>query len=226
MTLERLLKWTGLVAVVAGILFVVVQPIHPPDTLASVTTGQWAIVHYLTLAMTVLFGVGVTGIYVRQVEESGWLGFVGTVTLNLALFITAAMVFIEAFVSPVLADRDPELVSALLGLVSGTPATVDLGPLATLWAISGIAFPLGCALLGFATIRARVLPRLAGAVFGFGLPVAVVVVSLLPGDLHRLGAIPIGVGLAWLGWAVWTGTGRTDAVSATPQAVQVNARPV
>lgn len=218
MTLERLLRWTGMVAVVAGILFVVVQPIHPPDTLASVTTGQWAIVHYLTLAMTVLFGVGITGIYVRQVEETGWLGLVGTVTLNLALFITAAMVFIEAFVSPVLADRDPEFVSALLGLVSGTPGTVDLGPLATMWSVSGVAFPLGCAVLGFATIRARVLPRLAAAVFGFGLPVAVVVVSLLPGDLHRLGAIPIGVGLAWLGWAVWRGA--ADRESVVPETIQ------
>ncbi len=215
MTLERLLRWTGMVAVVAGILFVVVQPIHPPDTLASVTTGQWAIVHYLTLAMTVLFGVGITGIYVRQVEETGWLGLVGTVTLNLALFITAAMVFIEAFVSPVLADRDPEFVSALLGLVSGEAGQVDLGPLATLWAISGVAFPLGCALVGFATIRARVLPRLAAAVFGFGLPVAVVVVSLLPGDLHRLGAIPIGVGLAWLGWVVWRGADVAPRVMET-----------
>lgn len=213
MTMQRLLKWTGMVAVLAGILFVVVQPIHPPDTLASVTTGQWAIVHYLTLAMTVLFIVGITGIYLRQVEETGWLGLVGTVTLNVALFITAAMVFIEAFVSPVLADRDPEFVTALLGLVSGEAGQVDLGPLATLWAISGVAFPLGCALVGFATMRARVLPRLGAAVFGFGLPVAVVVVSLLPGDLHRLGAIPIGIGLAWLGWAVWTGTDRTEQMA-------------
>lgn len=203
MTTSKLLKMAAAAAIVAGLLFVVVQPIHPSDTLASATTDQWAIVHYATLAMTILFVVGITGIYLRQVEETGWLGFAGFVTLTLGLLITGAMVFIESFVEPVLAQRDPDYVVALLGLVSGAETQVDLGALPMLWSISGVLFPLGCLLFGLAVMRARVLPRLAGAVFAFGLPIAVVVVSLLPYDLHRLGAVPVGIGLAWLGFALW-----------------------
>lgn len=203
MTGKKLIRWTGLSAVVAGILFVAVQPIHPPDTLASVTTVQWAIVHYATLAMTILFAVGITGIYLRQVEETGWLGLAGVVTVNLALLITGALVFVEAFVEPVLAERDPEYVEALLGMVGGTGSQVDLGTLPVLWSVSGVLFPLGCLVIGIALMRARVLPRLASGVFAFGLPVALVVVSVIPFDLHRLGAIPVGIGLAWLGYALW-----------------------
>lgn len=216
MTRSKLIRSTGIAAVVSGLLFVVIQPLHPAETLAAVTTEQWAIVHYATLVMTVLFAVGITGIYARQVEESGWLGLVGVTTLNVALIITGALVFIEAFVSPLLAARDPEVVEGLLGMVSGTGSQADLGVLPGLWAISGVLFPAGCLLLGIAALRARVLPRLASGVFAFGLPVAVIVVSLVPGDLHRLGAVPVGVGLAWLGFALWTEKGEqpTDLAAA------------
>ena len=124
--------------------------------------------------------------------------------MNLALIITGMMVFVEAFISPELAGRDPEYVEALLGMVSGAGSQVDLGALPLLWSVSGVLFPLGCLVVGIAVMRARILSRWAAGVFAFGLPVAVVVVSLLPGDLHRLGAVPVGVGLAWLGYTLWT----------------------
>jgi hypothetical protein len=37
-TASSLIRWAGLSAMAAGITFVVVQPIHPPDALSSVTT--------------------------------------------------------------------------------------------------------------------------------------------------------------------------------------------
>lgn len=204
MTAARLIRWAGLAAALAGVLFVIIQPIHPPDTLASVTTATWAIVHYATLAMTVLFLVGIAGIYARQVEETGWLGLSGFLLLGLGLLITAAFVFVEAFISPVLAADHPEVVEGFLSLVDGSATVTDLGALPALWSASGVLFPLGCLVLGVATLRAGILPRWASAVFAFGLPVVLVVVSLLPFDLHRLGAIPIGVGLAGLGRALWS----------------------
>jgi hypothetical protein len=62
-TVSKLTRWAGLSALVAGILFVVIQPLHPPDTLSSVTADAWAIAHYLTIAMAVLTLVGITGLY-------------------------------------------------------------------------------------------------------------------------------------------------------------------
>ncbi len=204
MTFSKLTRIGAASAIVAGLLFVIIQPIHPSDTLASVTTGTWATVHYLTLVMTVLFLAGMTGIYARQLEQVGWLGFIGYTTLGLGLLITGAFVFIESFVSPVLAASQPQYVEGLLSLVGGSEVGVDLGLLPDLWAVSGILFPLGCLVFGVAVLRARVLSRPAAVVFAFGLPVAVLVVALLPFDLHRLGAIPVGVGLAWLGISLWS----------------------
>ena len=72
-TASSLIRWSGLSAMVAGILFIVIQTIHPADILSSVTTGRWAIVHYLSIAMCLLGLLGIAGIYARQVEEAGWL---------------------------------------------------------------------------------------------------------------------------------------------------------
>lgn len=207
MNQEKLIRMGGVAAMAAGVVFVVIQPLHPPMTLAAVSTTAWAAVHYATLVMTVLFVVGIAGIYARQVEATGWLGLVGFVLLSLGLLITAGFVVIEAFVEPLLVDGEPELVTDLLAIVSGSERATDLGLLALLWSVSSFLFPLGCLLFGAAVMRAGILSRWAAAVFAFGLPVAVAVVSLLPFDLHRWGAVPIGVGLAWLGLGLWAERG-------------------
>ena len=43
-TASSLIRWAGLAALVAGLIFAGIQPIHPPDVVASVNTGAWAII--------------------------------------------------------------------------------------------------------------------------------------------------------------------------------------
>ena len=64
-------------AVAAGVIFAGIQPIHPPDVVESVTTSAWAIITPLKTAMCMLFLLGITGLYARQVEKAGWLGLAG-----------------------------------------------------------------------------------------------------------------------------------------------------
>ena len=52
-TAANLIRWTGLSAMVAGIIFAGIQPIHPLDVLASVTTTQWAIIQSLKTAICI-----------------------------------------------------------------------------------------------------------------------------------------------------------------------------
>ncbi len=89
MTTSRLTSITAVSAIIAGLMFMAIQPLHPSDTLASVTTSAWAIIHYATLAMLALFVAGITGIYAAQVEKLGWLGFAGYVALVVGLVLTA-----------------------------------------------------------------------------------------------------------------------------------------
>ena len=82
-TTSNLIRWAGLAAMVAGILFVAIQPIHPADILSSVTTSRWAIIHSLDIAMCLFGLLGITGIYARQVEKAGWLGLAGYLLFSL-----------------------------------------------------------------------------------------------------------------------------------------------
>ena len=87
-TASNLIRWAGLSAMVAGIIFAVIQPIHPADVLSSVTTSAWAIVHYLNIAMCLLGLLGIAGIYARQVEKAGWLGLAGFLLFSLCCALT------------------------------------------------------------------------------------------------------------------------------------------
>src|SRR5687768_12205819 len=109
-TPSNLIRGAGLSAMVAGIIFVVVQMIHPPETLSSVTSSAWAIVHFMTIAMCLFGLVGITGIYVRQAKEVGWMGLIGYLLFSLFLAITMAFVFVEAFISPLLVTESPKFV--------------------------------------------------------------------------------------------------------------------
>ena len=71
MSASKVIRWAGLSAVVAGVLFVVQTIIHPPDDPSSVVTSLWAISHYLLLGYFVFGLLGISGIYARQVEEAG-----------------------------------------------------------------------------------------------------------------------------------------------------------
>ena len=70
-TTTTLTRGAGLSAVVAGLLFIVIQLIHPHEDVAAVTTTAWIVVALLTMAMSVLLLVGLTGMYLRQVTETG-----------------------------------------------------------------------------------------------------------------------------------------------------------
>ena len=201
-TASRLIRWAGLSAMAAGIYFAAIQPIHPPDVVASVTTGTWAIITSLKTVMCLLFLFGIAGIYARQVEEAGWLGLAGFLLFSLSWWLQTAFVFAEAFILPVLAADAPKFVDGMLGIGAGRASDVNLGALPSLYSLVGILYMLGGLLLGIATLRARILPRWpAGllAVTALVTPAA----ALLPHAQQRLVGMPMGLAVAWLGFALW-----------------------
>src|SRR5438874_12052731 len=126
-TASNLIRWAGLSAVVGGCLFVGIQPVHPPEILSSFTTSTCAIVHYVGVAMCFFILLGLTGIYTRQVEESGWLGLVGFLLFGLMWALTAAFQFTEGLIVPLLATDVPRFVVGFEGISSGFPSEGALG---------------------------------------------------------------------------------------------------
>lgn len=198
-----LIRIAGLGAMLAGILFIVIQPLHPPDTLASVTTQAWANIHHLTIAMALFGLIGITGIYARQVRKAGWTGMAGYILFSLFWLATIAFTFVEAFVLPALAVDAPEFVEGYLGIFSGGASEVDLGALPAAAPIAGGMYIFSGLLLGIATFRAGILPRWAGVLLAFG-SISTLASSLLPHPLDRMLAVPMGVALVWLGYALWS----------------------
>ena len=201
-TTTNVIRWAGLAAIGAGSLFIGIQAIHPIDVLASVTTGRWTIVHFMGIAMCLLSLAGITGIYARQVEETGWLGLAGYLAAGLFWSLTMCFQFVEALLSPVLAKAAPSVVESFLGIITGHAGEIDLGLLPAVYSVTGILYIAGGLLFGIATFRAGVLPRWAGGLLAFA-AVAPIAAPLVGHPLDRLFALPMGLALIWLGYVVW-----------------------
>lgn len=200
---SNLTRWAGLSAIVGGAIYAGIQPIHPPDFLSSVTTTKWAIIISLKLTMCFLFLIGIVGIYVRQVEKAGWLGLTGFLLFSLSWALQSGFVFAEIFILPPLASVTPQFVDSYLGVVNGSPGEMNIGAIIPTYAFVGILYLLGGMLFGIATFRAGVLPRWpAGllAVTAILTPAA----ALFPHEIQRFAAMPMGIAIAWLGYALWS----------------------
>jgi hypothetical protein len=211
-TASNLIRWAGLSAVLGGSLFIIMQPIHPPDTLSSVTTSAWATVHYVGVVMCLLTLLGIVGIYARQVKESGLLGLAGFLVFSLMWALTAAFQFAEGLILPLLATDAPTFVEGFVGITSGTPSEVSLGILPTVYSITSVLYLVGGVLFGIATFRAGVLPRWAGGALAVGTVAPLALSLLLPHEFIRLAAVPMGIALAVLGYALWSD--RRETISA------------
>ena len=202
-TASSLIRWTGLAAMGAGIIFAGIQPIHPPDVLSSVTTGAWAIITPLKTAMCLLFLLGIAGLYARQVKAAGWLGLAGYLLFSLSRALNLAFIFAEAFIIPLLATAAPTFVDGFFGIFNGHPIETNLGALPALFALIGVVYMLGGLLFGIATLRAGILSRWAAGLLAVSATLTPLA-ALLPHEIQRYAGIPVGLALAWLGYALWS----------------------
>jgi len=219
-TTSNLIRWAGLSAMVAGIIFAGIQPIHPPDVLSSVNTSAFIIITSFKTVMS-LFGLfGIAGLYARQVEETGWLGLAGYLLLSIFYAVQMCFSFVEPLILPLLTTVAPTFVESVLGMASGAGGPMNLGALATVYSLVSVLYLLGLLLFGIAMFRARILPRWAAGLLAFG-AVLSPVAAMLPQEYKALVAVPVGLALAWLGYALWSERRElaADPVpgSATPQ---------
>lgn len=210
-TTSNIIRWAGVSAMAAGIMFVMVGLLHlfashphvAHGGLSSVTTDVWVLTHSLMLGVSFFGLLGIAGIYARQVEEVGWLGLAGFLLLSLWLVLVPGYTFFEVFILPLLAIDAPAFAEGFLQIFPGSAGGTKFETLATVWTLMGFMYMLGGLLFGIATLRAGILSRWAAGLFGFG-AVASLAFALVPPDLGSLASAPVGVGLAWLGYALWS----------------------
>lgn len=203
MNSKNLIRWAGVSAMVAGILFVVVGMIHPAARLSAVTSPEWSIVHAVATAMCFFVLPGLAGIYARTVEETGWLGLAGFLLYSLSWLLTAPFTFAEVLILPPMAGGSPAFVEDFLGIFSGSPGAARFGILASLWSLTGLLYMFGGVLVGITTLRAGIVSRWAAGLLAFGSALAPVA-ALLPPEHEPKVAVPVGLALAWLGYSLWS----------------------
>ena len=209
----NLIRVSGLFAIAAGLIFAGIQPIHPPDFVASVTTTTWAVVISLKFAMCLFFLVATAGLYFKQAARAGWLGFIGFALFTLSWWLQTGYVFVDLFILPPLASVSPEFVDSFLGIVNQHPGTLDIGAMGPAYGVLGLLYLVGGIVFGIATFRAGVLPRIPSAV----LAVAALITpaaALLPHEFQRYAAIPMGLAFVWLGVVLWMDKRATTKAAA------------
>ena len=199
-----LMRLAGFSAMLAGLGIVVMGMFHPANEPAYVTTPTWIIVHIFATSLGFFGVLGLAGLYARQVEKAGWLGLIGFLLFSVWMTLVGLFSFIEAAVLPHLASEFPPFVAGFLGMFTGVPSQVNLGVLPTMWNISTPMLILGSLLFAIATFRAGILPRWAAGLLALG-SLMIPVGALVPTELQaKIIMIPMGLGLAWMGYALLT----------------------
>ena len=89
---------------------------------------------------------------------------------------------------------------------------------------AGVVYILGDLLFGIATFRAGILSRWAAGLFGLG-AVSSPAFALLPQSLEPLAAVPVGLGLAWLGYSLWSERREAGVNAHLPSSAPSSAQP-
>ena len=221
-TTTTLARAAGLAAVAGGVLFIAVQIKHPLLDAPFTTTTEYAVRETAKIIMAVSSLIGITGIYLRQVRQTGLLGLLGYVLLAVGYLTIMSVQVIAVFVLPDLAASQPGYVNDVLAVAtSGTPAG-DVGRFQALNQVA-ITYIVGGVLFGIALLRARILPRWASVLMALG-AVATVATFVLPELVQRLFAVPVGVALIGLGYSLWREQ-RTAAARPQPSSASAELDP-
>lgn len=196
MSSQVLYRWAAAALVLTGVSLALGVILHPtPPFSAHIATARWAASHFLWWLGGLAGVVGFLGLYLRQREDIGVLGFIGGGLAATGSALIACAMYFEAFIAPSVATQAPELFQSYPagggweGFLAGVLA-------------SGALFGIGFLLFGITMLRAAILPRWAIllAVLG-GVPFAVN--FLLPRVIAILAATTFGVGLLGLGRWLW-----------------------
>ena len=215
MSSSTVIRLSGLAALVGFVDVAVIDAVYPftfPDTVAlsiATVSDTWFVLHLLYIIALLIGLVGLLGLYARQAEKTGVLGLIGVLMIFFGFGLLFAWEWMETLIWPVLAQTAPRLLDH--------PDQNLNQALTASQTIHWLLISVGLILFGVATLRASVLPRGAAVLVLAGMVVALVVnvvgvevplVAAVSGPLPTLG-------LAWMGYAVWS-HGGTTASSPAP----------
>src|SRR6266566_9090082 len=202
MSSETLFRSSGVVLLVGSLLGLVwtimsalILPITNPDQFAGLL---FLLVSLMMLFASMAIVAGLPGMYARQATRAGWLGLAGFVLIFFGMLVVGVgFGLISATVIPWLTTHAPNLLAG------------ELPPVLNVFIIVAILMVVvGTIPLGVATMRAGILPRWAGLLLIISGVAGLVVIAPLPALVRNIlagvSAVTFFLGLAWIGYALWS----------------------
>ena len=122
----------------------------------------------MKIFMAVFSLIGITGIYLRQVRQTGVLGLIGYVVLGVGYLAIFGTQIVGVFVLPAIAASQPGFVNDVLAVATSRTPVGDIGALQILIQGGGFAYIVGGIIFGIALFRANVLARWAAVLLSVG----------------------------------------------------------
>jgi hypothetical protein len=190
-------RWSGLLFLLGGVLCALFFLVHarggdPPSAQAA-SESLYGLEHTLGVLAFLLTALGLIGVALWLMERHHRLGLLGFLLAFTGTALLLGSLFADAYVVPLIAAQAPQALTAGGALANGLQGTRVLPAL-----LDGLGFLL----LGIALLLQSGRVRWAGDVLVLG-----AVLFALPGmpwGVTVLGAVILGLGQAWVGYALWT----------------------
>ena len=199
MSSSSLVRWSGLVAMVAGVLLLIAELLELLPVFDDIPFSELALTRIFTFQLMlylvglILLAVGLVGLYAHQSETVGPLGLVGFLIAFAGTVFFTGFFWANIFVAPALAV--------------GAPEFLDSGGRFPGFRLSLIIYAVGWLLFGLASLKARVYAR------------APVVALIIGAALDLFGAplsgLVIDAAFIWLGFSLLSG--REASVERNPR---------
>jgi hypothetical protein len=181
----------------------------PNTTPQQYMSLPWLLVTLVIVISLPLFAIGLPGMYLRQAGRAGVLGLVGFILVFFDFLLAGAFFTLQVTVFPLLAQVAPKLLEGEF-----LPGGMFL-----LLLVFSLLDMIGAIVLGIATIRAHVFPRLAGVLLimagiGMGLLFVFPPLTLIPAIIETVSSIAFDAAFLWCGYVLIAG-GR-GTVEAAP----------
>jgi hypothetical protein len=201
MSIQGLIRWCGLALIVGGILGALGTALQPVSTLTSSTLdSRWVPVNLLYIASNLLILFGLVGLYLRQIEKAGVLGFIAFVLTFFDTALTAGETVVTTYVFPYIA-RQPDAPQLISGIISPGGPLAAMVPMMQLLTVLDVGFLL----LAVVVVRAGVLAPASGwlllissiMTMIFPLPNS----AVIPGIIAQ---VAFSLSFSWLGYQIWS----------------------
>ncbi len=209
MSSSTLIRWGGLVAIVAGALLVLAEILSlgfvGRDASVAIVTGSYTFYSVLLTAAAVLLPLGLVSLYLRQAEVSGPLGLVSFFLAFAGTILVAGLFWIGTLLVPAIVELVPETAPGAASDYVRAGATPGFSP-------SIVAFALGWLLFGVASLQTQVYHRPAVLLLVIG---AVIAAIPLP-----LSTVVLAAAIAWLGYDLFRSMEATNEQTDRPSRVR------